>query len=265
MKGLSSLSSWLRRHCDKVAVAFSGGVDSTLLAYVANTVLDEVLAVTVRTEVHHPWEIEDAKRVARRIGFRHEVLSLKLLNEKNFVKNDSLRCYYCKKLMMKKVKEYVGDKGFEVIVDGTNADDMRLERPGIRALKEEGVLSPLAELGFTKVDIRKLAQSLGLPNWNKAPETCLATRIPEGTKITLKRLKRILKAEATVKEVMQLKLLRVRDLGDVAKIEVLKEDFDKFANVSLVEEVVSRLKALGFKHVFLDLSGYRGYTSLPIY
>ncbi|RLE50824.1 MAG: ATP-dependent sacrificial sulfur transferase LarE, partial [Candidatus Methanomethylicota archaeon] len=189
---------------------------------------------------------------------KHEIIRMNLLDDENFVRNDDRRCYFCKKAMMTLLKKYATNMGVELLVDGSNLDDYRSKRPGLIALAEKGVLSPLADIGFSKKDVREVAKKIGLPNWGEAPETCLATRIPEGVEITLEKLTRIMEAEKIVREVVDLKLLRVRYLGDTAKIEVLKEELPKIANGKVAEHVVSKLKGIGFKHVLLDLSGYKG-------
>jgi len=234
---------------DKVAVAFSGGVDSTLLAYVCKTVKPDSLAITVDTEVIARGELEEAKNIAKTLGLNHKVVRLKLLDIPEFVENSEMRCYYCKRAIIKAIKGEIGDD--YVLFDGTNKDDLSDFRPGLRAKKEFGVVSPLECL--TKEEIRKIARELGLPNWNKPSNSCLATRIPYGYKITKKKLEMIEEAEKFLKD-SGFSVIRVRMEGKNARIEVGINEIEKAFRMR--EVIVDKLKQLGFQRISLDLEGY---------
>ncbi len=238
-----------------VVVMFSGGVDSATLAKLCKDVVDDVFAVTVVSEVIPKSDVEDAKSIAEEIGVNHHILEVKLLNDENFVRNNKNRCYFCKKKMIRKVKEFAVDVGVSCIVEGTNVSELNEDRPGYRAVVEEGVYSPWVEVGATKDEIRQIAKMLGLSFHDKPPTTCLATRIPFGSVITHERLKRIEKAESILKN-LNFKVVRVRDYGDVAIVEVGREERAKFFDIELMDVVSRMLKDLGYRYVTLNLEGY---------
>lgn len=239
---------------DNAVVAFSGGVDSSVLAKAAYAALKEkALAVTIDSPTVERIELEQAKTVAKTIGIRLLVIKHDELKNPCFARNGPDRCYHCKKEMLSVLKKAAGNEGFSIIVEGTNAEEILGHRPGYAAVKEEGIRSPLAELGCKKKDIRGIAAYMGLPNADKPSMACLSSRIPYGTKITKELLDRVSEAEALVRS-SGVKQLRVRSIGDVAVIEISPEDFEKalFDRARITKD----LKALGYKRVVLDLEGY---------
>jgi uncharacterized protein len=256
---LAKLEEWFKAIGGPVVVAFSGGVDSSVvLAAAARALgLSRVYAVTADSPTYSRTELEWAKRVAGLLGVNHVIIGTNELDDENFASNPPIRCYYCKKELAQRLKEVAERVGAKVIVDGTNSEDLGGHRPGYLAFKEESVRSPLAELGFTKSDIRQVARLLGLPNWDKPSMACLASRIPYGQRITLERLKRIEAAEEAVRALTGARQVRVRDHGDIARIEVGRGDRRLFFSEEVMDEVARRLKQLGWRYVALDLEGYR--------
>jgi uncharacterized protein len=239
-----------------VVVAFSGGVDSTFIAKVAKEALgDKALALTVVAPYMPRWEIEEAKEAVKKIGIRHELLNIPvIIDEIKF--NPSDRCYLCKTAVFTKIKEVAEKEGFKYVVDGTNTDDTKDYRPGIRALKELNIKSPLLENGIVKSEIREFSKKLGLETWDKPSYACLLSRIPYDEEIKVEELDRIEKSE---KYLMGLgfREIRVRSHKDLARIEVKKESIVKLFSDGLFEDISKKLKEFGFKYVTLDLEGYR--------
>jgi len=256
---LARLEEWFKAVGGPVVVAFSGGVDSSVVLAAAARALgpSRVYAVTADSPIHPRSELEWAKRVAALLGVNHVIITTSELEDENFASNPPLRCYYCKKAMVRQLKSVAERVGAKVVVDGTNSEDLGGRRPGYLALREEGVRSPLAELGFTKSEVRRAAKLLGLPNWDKPPMACLATRIPYGQRITLERLKRIEAAEEAVRALTGARQVRVRDHGDIARIEVGRGERRLLFSEEVMDEVARRLKQLGWRYVALDLEGYR--------
>jgi uncharacterized protein len=256
---LAKLEEWFKAVGGPVVVAFSGGVDSSVVLAAAARALgpSQVYAVTADSPIHPRSELEWAKRVAALLGVNHVIITTSELEDENFASNPPLRCYYCKKAMVQQLKSVAERVGAKVVVDGTNSEDLGGRRPGYLALREEGVRSPLAELGFTKSEVRRAAKLLGLPNWDKPPMACLATRIPYGQRITLERLKRIEAAEEAVRALTGARQVRVRDHGDIARIEVGRGERRLLFSEEVMDEVARRLKQLGWRYVALDLEGYR--------
>lgn len=237
----------------KVVIAFSGGADSSLLAKVAHDRLgDDAVAVTAQTPIHASYELEQAKDVAREIGIEHKILSLgeDLMDE--IADNPTDRCYYCKRKIFTEVMDCAEDFS---VVDGTNADDQGDYRPGMKAIDELEVDSPLQEAGLTKEEVRKLSKRLDLSTWDFPSTTCLATRIPYGEKITAAKLELVEKSEDFLIE-LGFEQVRVRYHGEVARIEVAPQEQTRFFNLDRMEEVNQQLQEFGFNYVALDLGGY---------
>lgn len=246
------------RSLGRVAVAFSGGVDSTLLAYAAQDALGEnAIAVTAVSPTLTAEEREDAARLARQIGIRHRFAESGEMADCDFVRNDKDRCYYCKRVRMGEITAWARQNGYDYVAEGSNVDDAKDYRPGARALAElEGIVSPLKEAGMTKADIRALSKELGLATWNKQSAACLASRLAYGLPITAERLGAVEEAERIVREYADGQV-RVRHHGEVARIEVEEDAIAELMKPSVREAVSSRLRAIGFRYVTLDLTGYR--------
>jgi uncharacterized protein len=215
---------------------------------------NNVVAVTAVSPTYPLGEIEIARKVAEQIGIEHKIITTDELEDKNFTKNPAERCYYCKSELLRKLDGVRKKLRFEKIFDGTNLDDLLDIRPGLRAVKEFSVSSPLALAGMTKEDVRKLAVQLGLPNADKPANPCLASRIPFSQKITRRKLQRIAKGEEFL-QFLGFRVVRVRDYGDLAKVEVGKDELKKARK--LEGKICAALKKLGYARVEIDPRGYR--------
>jgi uncharacterized protein len=239
-----------------VAVAFSGGVDSTFLLKAAHDALgSRAVAVTIVSTYMPKWEIEETKELVKAIGVRHELVELPGIPEE--IKNNPIdRCYLCKKAVFSLIKDFASGSGLKHIVDGTNSDDINDYRPGLRALNELGIKSPLLENRLSKKEIRKISKKIGLATWDKPSYACLLSRIPYGTKLEEEMLVRI---ESSEKYLMDrgFRAVRVRCHGDLARIEVPSGDLKSFFDAELLNEITSKIKETGFKYVALDMQGYR--------
>ena len=242
---------------NKILIAFSGGVDSSLVAKIAYDVLGKkALAITLTSETFSKRELENAKRIAKEIGIPHKTVKSSELRNDKFVKNPENRCYYCKKEEALILKRIANEKGIKYIADGVNLSDFNEHRPGIKAVNEQGFIHPLVEAGIKKYDVKYLAKAVGLSNWDMSSTTCIASRIPYNEKITKEKLKRIEDAESFILS-LGFKQVRVRSHGDIARIEVSKDEIEKFTDTRIQKKVANKLRKIGFRYVTVDLEGYR--------
>jgi pyridinium-3,5-biscarboxylic acid mononucleotide sulfurtransferase len=242
----------------RVLVAFSGGVDSTLLLMLAKETLGEsnVLAVTALSPLYPERELIGAKEIAGTIGVRHVLIESNELEIDGFSKNPPDRCYFCKKELFEKLLDLAGKEGIPFILEGSTLDDEKDHRPGRRAIQELGIRSPLKEALFTKADVREVSKGLGLQTWDKPSFACLASRFPYCEEITPQALRKVDQAEDFLFS-LGFKQVRVRHYQTLARIEVYPEEMGRFMEDSLREQVVDRLKEIGYQYVTLDLQGFR--------
>jgi len=241
----------------KVMVAFSGGVDSTLVAYLAKLAVgSNAIAVTAESPSLPSSELKEAKELARFVGIKHMVVRTNELDDPNYVSNPANRCYFCKKELSSKLAELANDLSIPVILDGTNAEDLKGHRPGTAALTEQGVRKPLADSRLDKSDVREIARIFNLPNHDKPSMPCLSSRVQYGLTITPERLWRIEKSERLIRSLTHIRELRVRDHGNLARIEVGKDERAVFFDEQLLDRIGSGLRELGFVHVTFDVRGY---------
>ena len=241
-----------------VVVAYSGGVDSTLLLRVARESLGEehVLAVTALSPLYPDRELAGAKRMAQEMGVKHILIESNELEIDGFSKNPSNRCYFCKKELFEGMQSLARKEAISFVVEGSTLDDEKDHRPGRRAIQELGIRSPLQEARFTKEDVRELSRTLGLPTWDKPSFACLASRFPYGEEITPEGLRMVDEAENFLFS-LGFKQVRVRHYQSLARIEVYPEEMSRLMNGSLREKVVNCLKKIGYRYVTLDLQGFR--------
>ena len=246
------------RSYGRVAVAYSGGIDSTVVAQAAYEALeDAAIAVTAVSDSLAAGELEEAQELAQKIGIRHRVIRTEEFADPNYRRNDSDRCYFCKSELYGRLSGMLNELGVGVIASGANTDDMGDYRPGLRAASEHGVRHPLQECNLNKADVRALARGWGLPTWDKPATPCLSSRVAYGEDPTPERVRMIDQAEQWLRQ-RGLRVLRVRyHKGDLARIEVPLDDLPRFVEFQLRGELIAAFRALGFKFVTLDLEGFR--------
>ena len=242
---------------ESVVVAFSGGVDSSLVAKVCYDVLgNKALAITARSETYPAHEYEEAQRIAQEIGIPHMTIHTSELGIKGFAENPPNRCYFCKSELFGKLQEIAKEKGVKNVADGANLDDVNEYRPGLDAARELEVRSPLRESGLRKADIREISKYLNLSNWDKPSYACMSSRFPYGQSITEEKLTIVAAAEDYMRGI-GMKQFRVRHHDTIARIEVLPDDIPLLLQDDKRTEIVKKFKEIGYKYVTLDMEGYR--------
>jgi len=256
MSKLDELINWFDNK-GKVIIALSGGVDSALVAYAAYQKLGKsAIAITADYKTLSQEELETAKKVCLEIGITHKIIEYNELENEDFVKNDEKRCFHCRTELGHHLTNLQKQFEAKIIVDGTNLDDLIDYRPGIIALRNYGIKSPLAEIEFTKKDVRNEAKRAGLTIYDKPSNSCLASRIPWGQRVTAERLVRIELSEKLVKQTINAKQVRVRDLDGIAKLEVASNELN-LLNEKILKKISSKLQLFGFSSVIVDPEGYK--------
>ncbi|MDK3155477.1 ATP-dependent sacrificial sulfur transferase LarE [Kamptonema cortianum] len=241
---------------DRALIAYSGGIDSTLVVKIAYDVLgDRALAVTAESPSLLPEDLEDARIQAAAIGVSHQIVQTREIENPNYTSNPVNRCYFCKSELHDTLKPLALQLGYPYVVDGVNADDLSDYRPGIQAAKERGARSPLAEVGVTKAEVREISKFLDLPWWDKPAQPCLSSRFPYGEEITIAKLQRVGRAERYLRQ-QGLKQIRVRSVGETAQIELPPEQIQEFVLTTDLPTLVDAFRHFGFLYVTLDLEGY---------
>lgn len=249
---------------DRLVVAFSGGVDSTVVAALAHRAIQErALAVTAVSETLASLELEDAKQLAAEIGITHQTIAFSELEDEDFIANTSARCFFCQSMRFSQLQRMGAALGAQVVASGSNLSDLGDHRPGLEAMRRLEVYQPLLEHQIDKNQVRQIARWLGLSAWDKPAKACLSSRIPHGTPVTLERLRRVERAEEVL-HALGLKQYRVRDHGGVARIEIASDELDALLVPETLSALNQQLKAAGFERVTLDLVGYRSGSLNPV-
>ena len=256
MPRLEDLVNWFEDK-KRVIVALSGGVDSALVAYAAFEKLqNNAIAVTADYKTMSQEELDSSKQVCSEIGIRQILLEYNELKNENFVKNDSDRCFHCRMELGNRLLDLANSSNANLIVDGTNLDDLRDFRPGIKAMQQNGIRSPLVETNFTKSEIRETAKLAGLSVYDRPSNSCLASRIPWGQRVTSEKLARIEFGESLIKKVTKIRQVRIRDINGSAKIEVERQHLPTLDDDSTFSDITAKLKLIGFSSVTVDPDGY---------
>lgn len=242
-----------------VLVAYSGGVDSAFVLAVATETLgpERVLGVTGVSESLAPYERNEAAEIAQQVGARHRELKTDELSDENYLSNPANRCYFCKSELWSVLERVRADRGIATIIDGTNADDLSDHRPGTKAAAEHGIRSPLAELGFTKGEIRELSRARGIPTWSQPSSPCLSSRLPYGTPVTVRRLSAVERAERALRDLGVAGNLRVRHHGDTGRVEMDLSELERWNRHGRAAALCDAVRGAGFENVVLDPRGYR--------
>jgi uncharacterized protein len=242
---------------DSLAVAYSGGVDSTFLVKVAHDIIgDKVVAVTAKSLTYPAREFQAAVDFANKVGIMQLVVGIEELDIEGFADNPLNRCYLCKRHLFTQVIEIANQNQIKWVADGSNADDSRDYRPGLKALEELGIISPLRQVGMTKQEIRDLSKTMHLPTWNKPAMACLASRFPYGQRISREKLSMVEQAEQFLLD-QGFQQIRVRHHGDIARIEVSPGERLSFMDEKLMDQIDEQFRSLGFAYTALDLKGYK--------
>lgn len=253
---LTRLQSYIQS-LDSLAIAYSGGVDSTFLLKVAHEALGEkALAITARAAIFPQRELEEAQTFGERHGIRRLCVETDVLEVKGFAANPPDRCYLCKKELFAQILRIAAENRFKYVAEGSNADDSSDYRPGLRAVAELGVVSPLREAGLSKAEIRELSREMGLPTWDKPSFACLASRFPYGRPITAAKLAMVDRAEQLLLD-LGFTQVRVRHHDEVARIEIRPEEFGKLWEADQSQGIYQAFRQIGFEYVALDIKGYR--------
>jgi uncharacterized protein len=254
----TKLGAWLRG-CGSIAIGYSGGVDSAYLAAIAVTELgaDRVLAIVGRSASYPESQWASAREVAALIGLQISEIETDELNDPRYAANPANRCYFCKTDLWSRAVPFARERGVTVVADGTNADDLRGHRPGAQAAREHGVVSPLADFGFTKAEIRSRSRARGLPTWQQPSSPCLSSRIPYGTPVTIARLQRVERAEAALRELGIVGDLRVRHFGDTARVELSHDELRLWSSDSRRKRLEDAVVRAGYLRADVDARGFR--------
>jgi uncharacterized protein len=257
-KNLSNIVEWFMNNKKPVVVALSGGVDSAVVAFAAKKAFDsDAIAITANYDTLSNDELDSAKNTAKELRISHKIIAYSELANPRFIKNNGSRCYHCRAELATHLLEEARRLGAGLIVDGTQVDDLSDVRPGIRALKENGIRSPLVECGINKTQVRAIALCSGLSVHSRPSNSCLASRIPKGTTITYNKLRRIESAETIVKALFAVSQVRVRDHDEIARIEIPSDELSKLFDTTKIHILDLQIKKQGFRFVTIDTGGYK--------